>query len=121
MPHVKGRLLCRSIAESERFASLSQRAALLFVLIIPHLDSFGKMQANPYTIKGMVCPKISYFSVEEIGQCLGEITRKTNLKYFFVNGTWYLHALEFEQHQKLQKHRRGKDHLPSFTPGGTPG
>jgi hypothetical protein len=117
MPPIKGRLLSRSIAESEGFASLSPRAAVLFLLIIPHLNSHGKMLANPYTLKGMVCPKIGYLTVDEIGQCMAEISRKTDLKYFCFKGSWFVHALNFDQYQKIDK-RRGRDMLPGYSRDG---
>lgn len=115
MPETKGRILARSISASDGFASLTPRAALLFVMIIPHLNRHGKLQANPYTVKGTICPKLSYLNVEEIEKLLVEISRKTGLKYFAVKGTSYLHAVNFDQYQDTRK--RGRDLLPNWGAG----
>lgn len=122
----RGRMILKTISMSERFANLSPNAALLFTLLIPHYNSFGKMQAEAYTIKGTVCPKIPYFTLELITDCLHEISQKTNVKYFQHDGLWYLHAVEWDAHQELRKDRRGKDELPNWpglkpdTPPGQP-
>ena len=130
-----GRMIRTDISRSGRFAELTPPAAVLFALLIPHFNAHGKMQAEPYTVKGTVCPKVPYIVTElpyrpdEIEQIqakygitprlvtdlLEEITEKTNVKWFLApDGLRYLHSLNYAEHQKLIK-RKGEDRLPSFT------
>ena len=130
-----GRMIRTDISRSGRFAELTPPAAVLFALLIPHFNAHGKMQAEPYTVKGTVCPKIPYIVTEPpyrtdemeqihtkygitprlVTDLLEEITKKTNVKWFLApDGLRYLHSLNYAEHQKLIK-RKGEDRLPSFT------
>jgi hypothetical protein len=129
-----GRMIRTDISKSDKYAELTPPAAVLFAMLIPHYNSHGKMQAEPYTIKGTVCPKVPYIvatlpantdEIEQIeakyGTCprlvsdlLTEITEKTNVKWFKApDGIHYIHSLKYEEHQKLTK-KKGEDRLPSF-------
>src|SRR5689334_10556727 len=111
----RGHLLLRKLAESDSFAVLSPKAAVLFLMLIPHFDNYGKMHADSNLIKGLVCPKVHYLTVEAIERALIQISEVTSIKYFRQNGTWYLQALNFEEHQSIRKDRRGADTLPNYT------
>lgn len=107
------RMIKDDISRSAKIAKLSPKALALFCLLIPHFDSYGKMQAHPFTIKGTVCPLIDWLPVEEIEQLLQEISEHTNVKYFqHTDGLYYLHSLNWANHQTLRKDRLGADKLP---------
>jgi hypothetical protein len=99
---------------SRAVASLSPEALGLFCLIIPQLNSYGKMDGNPYTIKGIVCRHIDWLSLEKIKECLIEINEKTNIKWWEdEEGHEWIHALSFRKHQPgLRKY--GEDVLPNY-------
>lgn len=118
MPKPKGHLILKTIAESDSFAKLSPEAAVLFMMLIPHLDNYGKMQANPQTIKGTVCPKVRYLTTSIIEEALYEISQATDLKYFKHEGIWYLHALKFDEQQNIRISRRGQNVLPDYNGQG---
>lgn len=126
-PHRTGRMLNTSCARSRGLAKLSPKALNLFFLLLPHLSTRGKMDGNPYTIKGVCCPLIDHLPLEEIGPLLVEISTHTNLKWFIADdGLPYLHSLSWEKNQKLRADRMGPDNLPSYRPptersGTTPG
>ena len=110
-----GRMINESISCSSKIANLSPKALSLFCLVLPHFSSHGKMQANPYTIKGICCPLIDWLPLEEIDPLLKEISTHTNVKYFkHTDGLNYLHSTHWTLHQKLQKDRLGADRLPNF-------
>jgi hypothetical protein len=94
-------------------------------MLIPHYNAHGKMEANPYTVKGTIVPFVGFFDIPTITRCLHEISEKTNVKYFQVDGCWYLHSLNYDEHQALK--RKGRDYLPSYSvevpdkSGTTPG
>ena len=111
----KGRMINKGISDSKRFASLSPPAAVLFCLIIPHLNSHGKTNGAPEYIKGEICPRISYLSVENIYTYMEEINEKTNVKWFKVDGRYWIHSINFlNKHQKLDKSKLGQDLLPNY-------
>lgn len=119
-----GRMINQDIALSAKVTSLSAEALSLFCLLIPHLNSHGKMAANPYVVKGNVCPLIEWLPVEKVGACLVEISAKTNVKWWRDDrGLYYLQSLNWKDHQSLREDRLGPDHLPDY-PGdekATPG
>ena len=113
-PTAEGRMLKKTISDSEGFASLSPEAAVLFTMIIPWFNAHGKLNGGAGYIKDEICPKIPYLTYENIPSLLSEISQKTSVKYFKVNGRCWIHSLHFNtKHQKLTS--LGKDNLPSFS------
>ena len=116
-PFSEGRMIRRDISSSRGFASLSPAAQLLFCLLIPHFNSHGKMNGSPYFVKGEVVPLLGQYDVPEIVTCLQEISTKTNVKWFEVDGLSYLHATKWFEHQCLRDEKLGTDRLPSYAGG----
>jgi len=106
-------MIRKDISRSRRVAKLSPDALALFAMLIPHYNAHGKMDGNPYSIKGTVVPFIDWLDIPTITHCLNEISEKTNVKYFQVDGCWYLHSLNYDEHQSLK--RKGRDYLPSYS------
>lgn len=112
----EGRMMRKSISNSKGFASLSPEAAVLFCMLIPNLDSYGKLNGGPGYIKDEICPRVSYLTLELLPTLLKEISDKTNIKWFDVDGRMYLHSLSFlKKHQRLSTDRIGADTLPSYS------
>jgi hypothetical protein len=108
-------MIRKSISRSKGIAKLSPKALSLFCLIIPHLDSYGKSNGNPQYVKAEMCPLIPWLTIPAIKKALKEIDANTNLKWFQEDdGTLYLHSTNWEEHQKLEKMKRGEDYLPSY-------
>jgi hypothetical protein len=114
-PKASGRMIRRSISESEGFASLSPEAAVLFAMMIPHFNAHGKMPGGPGVVKDEIVPLIPYLTYDNLPQYLQEISDKTNVKWFRCGTKWYLHALHFlSEHQDLRREKMGADELPSW-------
>jgi hypothetical protein len=114
-PQAKGRMLTRDIADSCKIAALSPEAAVLFFMIIPHLNSYGKLNGGPGYIKDCICPRIPYLTLNNIPILLQEISDNTNLKWFEENDRPWLHAVKFlTDHQKLDSSKLGADKLPNY-------
>jgi hypothetical protein len=114
-------MIRKDISTSQKFASLSERARLLFVMILPHLDGYGKLNGSAHYIKGAVVPLFEEYTVQVIETCLREISDKTNIKWFQHKCLDYLHAINWAEHQQLR--RLAPDRLPNWTPensGRTP-
>lgn len=115
-PKASGRMINRSISESENFASLSPIAAVLFAMLIPHFNAHGKMAAGPGLIKDEVANLIPYLSYENISEYLQEISHKTNVKWFKQGNKYWLHSINFNsEHQHLDATKMGTDALPSYS------
>ena len=119
-PIPKGHMIRRDISLSRKFAALSPKAAVLFSMMIPHLDNHGKMNGDPMYIKSVVCPHISYLTIRVIKKCLQEIDQYTNVKVFQLDGLLYIHSMSWKEHQKLQWNKLGADHLPSHPSAQVP-
>ena len=119
-PTSDGRMLRKAISRSRAFASLSPDAQVLFCLLIPHLNAYGKSNGNTYYIKGEVVPMIDRFDLSRISVCMQEISDKTRVKWFEIGGAHYIHALDWDDHQNMRSYRRGKDSLPAYS-GTSPG
>lgn len=113
-PISKGRMIRQDISKSKKFASLSKDSQILFCLLIPHFNSYGKMNGNAHYIKGEIVPLLQ-FDVPLIEKCLREIHKKTNVKWFSKDGIRYIQAINFDNHQELREDRRGKDLLPNYS------
>lgn len=116
-------MIRKSISNSDSVAALKPKALALFALLIAYYNAHGKMNGNPHFIKGEVCPKVPWLTTKTIAACLQEINDHTNVKWFQVKGSWYIHALSFDNHQDLRDDRMGKDELPDYswsTPGVGP-
>lgn len=116
----RGRMLNKDISDSSKYASLSPEAAVLFTMIIPHLNSHGKLNGGVGFIKDEVCPKIKYLTIHNLSTLLAEISEKTNIKWFKNDERCWIHSLNFlSQHQNLKPDRLGQDLLPTYS-GPTP-
>ncbi len=109
-------MLRKSISTSKGFAKLSPEAAVLFCMIVPHLNSHGKSHAGTGYIKDLICPLIKYLPPERIPKCLAEISKYTKVKLFKKDGQLWIHSLSFlSKHQKLRPDRLGRDQLPTYS------
>lgn len=115
-PKSDGRMIRKDVSDSHKIASLSPQAAVLFFMLIPHYNSYGKMNGGPGHIKDEIVPFIEYFTYENLPGYLQEIHDKTNVKWFKSGGRYWLHSLKFlTDHQKLDKSKLGADLLPTYS------
>ena len=113
-PISEGRMIRKDISKSKGFAALSKESMIVLCVTIPHLNVHGKMNGNPAFVKGECLPRIDWATEGLISGCLKEISRRTNVKYFKFEGLWYIHSVNFKEHQKIKF--AGIDHLPSYKP-----
>lgn len=113
-PKSWGRMIRRDISKSKSFASLAQVSKVLFMMLIPHFSSHGKLNGHPAFIKGEIVPLLDEYDLKTIEKCLKEISEKTNVKWFKHNELMYLHAINWHEHQELNATRLGRDDLPDY-------
>lgn len=115
MAKASARLISRQVSTSKKLPELSPEGLNLFLLLIPHFNAHGKMNGDPYYIKGEIVPRFIRFTVSKIEKFLKEISAKTNVKWFQKDGLWYIHSLSFAEHQPgLRSDRMGEDILPNY-------
>lgn len=115
-PQTDGRMLNKAISDSKKFAALSEKAAVLFAMLVPHYNSHGKMNGDPGYVKGVICPRIPYIDVAALPALLQEISDKTNTKWFEHDGRYWIHNTKFlTDHQKLDPKKLGRDLLPTYS------
>ena len=108
-------MIRKDISNSRGFARLSPEAAVLFVMMIPHYNPFGKMNGHPGYIKGEICPYVPYLTEQNIPLLLAEINDKTNVKWFIHEDRHWVHSINFRtKHQKLDSLKLGRDLLPDY-------
>ena len=114
-PKASGRMIRKSVSDSDKIASLTPVAAVLFMMLIPHFNAHGKMPGGPGVVKDEVVPLIPYLTYENLPEYLQEISDKTNVKWFRRGNKWWLHSLHFNsEHQELRIDKMGADTLPGF-------
>ena len=116
-PRSRGRMIRRDASNSKKLAALSPKSLALFLMLIPHFDAHGKMNGDPMFIKSEVVPLVSWMTLPVIRRALADIHACTNVKWFESNGRWWLHSLNWREHQDIRADRLGADSLPSYPSG----
>ena len=108
-------MIRKDISKSNKLDDLSKESIILFLMLVPHYSSHGKLNGEPAFIKGEIVPRLKWFTIPLIEKCLKEISDKTNVKWFEFEGLKYIHSLSWFDHQKLDKNKIGLDKLPSYS------
>jgi hypothetical protein len=106
-----GRMIRSQISISPQVNDLSLKGALLFTWIIPHVDDFGRIHADPRRIKAKVVPMRDDISSKEIASLLNEMEDKNLIVLYSVENEIYLQLTKFEKHQS-GLHKRTESKLP---------
>lgn len=110
----EGRMLKKRIAKSRKFNELLQtdRARLLYVMMLPHLDSEGRIEATPTFIKADCIPLLNWPD-EEIQTYLEELHNVGLIILYQADEEQYLELVNFHVHNKIRKDKERASTLPS--------
>lgn len=112
-----GRFLSKSIAYSAQVGSVSLEADYLFMRMIPHLDSAGRMTGEPMSVKALCCPLRAEVDGGVVERCLGELENARLIRWYEVGGARYVEMPGFAKHQRgARLDREAPSRLP--TPRG---
>lgn len=113
----KGRMLSKQISLDEKVNALPDDSCrLLFTWLIPHLDVEGRMDADPQVFKSIVSPRLN-ISTKKVAQYLEKMEELKLILRYYVNGTAYLCAPNFQKHQTgLRKERESQSRIPPPPP-----
>jgi hypothetical protein len=121
----RGRILSKSLSCSRRFNSLSDSqnglaefTQLLFAMLIPHTDDFGRMPGDAFSVKMAVFPA-SPRSLDEFTKAL-QALHDSELVTVYPGETIdiWLQINKFEDHQ-TGLHKRTKSNIPAPIPGNS--
>lgn len=109
-----GRFLSKSIAYSAQVGSVSLEADYLFMRMIPHLDSAGRVIGTPSSVKALCCPLRSELTVEVVEKCLAELQNAGLIVWYEAKGERCVSFPRFTTHQRgARLDREGPSRLPA--------
>ena len=89
--------------------AIAEFCQLLFTLLVPHADDFGRLHGDPATIKRVVHPS-SPRPVGEFAAALACLDHVELIDWYTVDQKRYIQIEQFEQHQRLE--RRNPSRIP---------
>lgn len=117
-------MLSRTLGSSRRFndvatvaGELTEFSQLLFTLLIPHVDDFGRMAGDAFTVRLSVFPGSSR-SIQEFQEALAALHAVKLITVYEVDDGIWLQVNKFEQHQ-AGLHKRTKSAIPEWSPGSS--
>lgn len=120
----RGRMLSKKLSTSRKFATVGRVAGefpqLLYALLVPHCDDFGRQAGDAFTVKHEVFPT-SPREESEFEAALTALEVQDLIQRYNGAGRSVLQLLQFEQHQQ-GLHKRTKSEFPEpppHVPGGS--
>lgn len=99
-------MLSRTLGSSRRFNAVAalangdgEFAQLLFTLLIPHADDFGRMVGDAFTVKLQVFPA-SARTVEDFAAALDALDAAELITVYAVERDIWLQVNKFDEHQR---------------------
>jgi hypothetical protein len=102
----KRRMIFGSLSTSKKFNSpaLSDKSRLLYLMMYPHSDDFGRMEAEPSAVKMIAVPGLDW-SFKDIEACLSELSTGLLIEIYEIEGQKYLQIVAFDDHQTFARAR----------------
>ena len=117
----RGRMISKSLSTSRKFAaagrsSSGEFAQLLYLMLVPHCDDFGRQEGDPFTVKHKVLPT-SERSEIEFGGALSVLRDVGLIKWYESNASQIIEIIRFDDHQG-GLHKRTSSRFPDI-PGSS--
>jgi len=113
----EGRMLKKRISKSYKFANLkNEKARVLYLLLIPHVDVEGRYEASPTIIKGTVCPYIKSYTPRAIKQALNSLYEAGLILLYETGHEIYLQIQRFHDFNNVNPLKEAKSAIPAPTP-----
>lgn len=113
----RGRFVSKSISVSKKFNDIPGKSGklrrfpqLLYLMILPHADDYGRLQADPQTIKALCCPLFSE-TIVQIETSLRILHDVGLVQWYEVDGNKFLQINNFDEHQ-VGLHKRTSPKIP---------
>ena len=113
----EGRMLKKRISKSQKFAALkNDKARVLYLLLLPHVDVNGRFEADLNVIKGSVCPYVESLTIKSIGACLRKLHEVGLVFVYEIAGEKYLQVYRFHDFNRVDPKKETNPHIPEPTP-----
>lgn len=117
-------MISKSISISKKFnVRLKDHfPRLLYLMLIPHTDDFGRMKGDPYDVKGLVFPIMEDVRGVDIEESLQELHSVGLIVWYEVDGEQFIQVTNFDPHQQgIHKRTRSKFPEPPIFYDNSPG
>lgn len=82
---------------------------LLYILLIPHSDDFGRLTGDPFKIKALILPMMNDVVWEEVEKALDKLHHAELINWYESGNERYIQIINFDDHQQgLHKRTRSK-------------
>jgi len=113
----EGRMIKKRISKSLKFAHLkNDKTRTLYLLLLPHTDVDGRLEANSSIVKGEVCPYISTLTIKNIPSCLKELHESGLICLYEFGGEKFLQVQRFHDFNKVSATKEATSRIPPPTP-----
>lgn len=105
------RMISKVISISKKFnISLDDHfTRLLYLLLIPHSDDFGRLSGDPYKVKALILPMMNDVTWDEVESSLAKLHNSKLINLYEIDEEMYIQIINFEEHQQgLHKRTRSK-------------
>ena len=112
----EGRMLKKEISDSGKLGRLkSDRARVLWFMMLPHLDRDGRLKADPVIIKGQICTMMPY-SIKSIQTSLEQLNDIGLIILYQADGDQCLQYTRFLDFQTLKYDRESESKISAPNP-----
>lgn len=109
----KGRFLSKQVGRSKQLASLNDRERCIFLLLLPHADVEGRLEADVDYLEGVCLTRMGY-TRPQIDDAVKALHKAGLIHLYTVKGERYLAFPKFEKHQLgLRKDREAPSEIPA--------
>ena len=113
----EGRMLKKRISKSRKFAALkNDKSRLTWLLLLPHTDVSGRLEANLCILKGTIAPYVDTLTTRSIAACLKELHEIGLILLYENEGEKYLQVLRFHDFNRIDPSKEAESHIPPPTP-----
>ncbi len=110
-----GRMLKKEISDSVKLGAVrTDKARVLYFMMLPHLDVMGRLEADTRRIKGQITTMLPY-SEKVIQGCLDQLNDAELLVLYSISKKQYLEYTRFGDFQRINPDREAKSTIPSPT------
>jgi len=102
---VPSRIIKDTIHTSEKINELSDFQFRLWIGLITYVDDYGRGDARPAVIKGLVYPLRDKITAKDIEKGLSELAAVGCICLYIADGKPYLYFPRWEDHQRIQNKR----------------
>ena len=111
----RGRMLKKEIANSKKMAMVSDRAKVIYLMMLPHTDVEGRVKACPPIVKGQYLTMLKY-TAAMIQKALEELHKVGLIVLYIHNGDQLAEYTRFGEFQNLNASREAESHISPPTP-----